>query len=324
MDFSRAVSLLGRPSTDPDVQALLASLKIIRQPSVDVDENDDDRVLSAEDWLINRQLGIELGFEARAHLLGEDDFDPNTEPMVLSQVYFYRNHPEVKPYRGRLPFSIGLDDGRTGVRAKLAAYEPTRRSYLRDTWEMPECRLTVSYVDDSARIGFVLCLLRPPAMPADADDAAVVPSIAQIARVMGKPLTDPELRLTFAPLRLEQNLEEDETGSIAALTRHLGIELRFRYLDGGRDQVLANVLFYREHEAEGARWPGQLPKGLLFDDSPEQVIHKIGRPPDHLLDEEFEGYATWHFVEYSLQVKYSAMENCVLCVQMALGATLSA
>lgn len=298
------------------MQALLASLKIIRQPSVDIDEEDDDRILSAEDWLTNRQLGMELGFEARAHLLGEDDFDPHTEPMVLSQVYFYRNHPGVKPYRGLLPFSIGLEDDRAGVRTKLAAYEPTRRSYLRDTWETPLCRLTVSYVDGGTRIGFVLCLLRPPAMPADADDAALVPSIAQIARAIGKPLADPELRLTFAPLRLEQNLMEDENGSIASFSRHHGIELRFRYIDGGREQALANVLFYREHEAQGARWPGELPRGLAFDDSPERVMQKVGRPPDHLLDEEFEGYATWHFVEYSLQVKYSTMENLVLCVQM--------
>ncbi|MEI9411969.1 MULTISPECIES: hypothetical protein [unclassified Mesorhizobium] len=325
MDLSKSVYLLGRLSTDPDVQALLDSLKIIRQPSVDIDEDGDDRILSAEDWLSNLQLGMELGFEARAHLMGEDDFDPETEPMVLSQLYFYRNHADVKPYRGRLPFSIGPDDDRNGVRAKFATYEPTRRSYLRDTWELPECRVTVSYVDDGARIGFVLCLLRPPAMPADADDAALVPSIAQIARVMAKPLTHSEVRLTFAPLRLEQNLEEDETGSVASLTRHFGIELRFRYLGGGRDQSLANVLFYREHEAEGARWPGELPKGLSFDDSPEQVTQKIGRPPDQLLDEEFEGYATWHFVEYSLKVKYSTMENYVLCVQMvAADTTLAA
>lgn len=326
MDFSRSIALLGRPSTDPDVQALLASLNIIRQPSMEIDQNtDDEPVLSAEDWLINRQLGIELGFEARAHLLGEDDFDPYKEPMLLSQMYFYGEHDEVKPYHGRMPFNIGLNDTRDAVRVKLAAYESTRRSYLRDTWEMPECRLTVSYVDNGARIGFVLCLMRPPIMPADQDDAALVPTIDQIRRVMGKPLADPEVRLTFAPLRLDQTLQEDETGSVASFTRHMGIELRFRYVDGGREQVLANALFYREHEAEGARWPGQLPKGLSFDDSPEQMMQKIGRLPDHLLDEEFEGYATWHFVEYSLQVKYSTMENYILCVQMAAaGASLAA
>ncbi|UVK44051.1 hypothetical protein BPNPMPFG_005925 [Mesorhizobium sp. AR07] len=307
------------------MQALLASLNIIRQPSIDVDESDEGPVLSAQDWLINRQLGIELGFEARAHLLGEDDFDPYNEPMLLSQVYFYLEHDEVKPYKGPLPFNIGLDEAKNTVRASLAAYESTRRSYLRDTWEMPECRLTVSYVDNGARIGFVLCLMRPPVMPADDADAALVPTIDQIARVMGKPLADPEVRLTFAPLRLDQNLEEDETGSVASFTRHIGIELRFRYPNGGRDQILANVLLYREHEVEGARWPGELPKGLLFNDSPEQVMHKVGRPPDDVLDEEFDGYATWHFVEYSLQVKYSTIENYILCVQLvATSASLAA
>lgn len=218
---------------------------------------------------------------------------------------------------GPLPFGIDHNDNRAAVRAKLIAYEVTRRSYIRDTWEMPECRLTVSYVDGGSAIGYVVCLLRAPALPADASDAALLPSLHRVIDALGKPLSDSALQLTFAPLRLEQNLQDEADGLLADFHVHSGIELHFRYLGGGRNPVLTNVLLYREHEMNGARWPGALPYDLSFDDSPEQLLRKVARPPAGHDDTDFVGYAHWDFQDYTLQVKYSTFENMILRVQLA-------
>jgi hypothetical protein len=316
MDLSGSIALLGRPSNDPAVRSLLTLLRIAREPAVTIDDKDENRIVSEQDWLINRGLGVELGFETRAHLLGDELDDPEA-PLLLSQIYFYCRHDGVEPYGGHLPFGLSPGDDRDAARAKLAPHEATRRSYLRDTWEPPECRLTVSYSAGAPGIGFVLCLLRAPAMPADAEDAALVPAIRQIGAVLGKPLSDPELRLTFAPLRLEQNLADDSAGLVANFTRHAGLELQFRQLAGGRALALTNVIFYREHEVEGARWPGGLPLDLTFEDSPDELRRKVGRAPDQTQDEAFIGYAIWHLSGCTLQVKYSTMENFILRVQLA-------
>ena len=96
MDLTPSIALLGRPSGDPGVQALLARLNIIRQPQVQIDDYDPEVVVDAQDWLLNRGLGIELGFEARAHLNGEVIDEPAIEPMLLSQIYFYVRHDGVE------------------------------------------------------------------------------------------------------------------------------------------------------------------------------------------------------------------------------------
>ncbi|AZN98825.1 hypothetical protein EJ066_17660 [Mesorhizobium sp. M9A.F.Ca.ET.002.03.1.2] len=315
MDFSGSVSLLGRPSTDTEVQALMSRLAILRQPEVALDENDGS-VLSAQDWLLNKKLGVELGFEARAHLLGQEIEDPKNEPMLLIQIYFYCEHHDVGPYRGSLPAGLVASDSRIATRDRLVEHENTRRSYVRDTWELPQFQLIVGYANGGTNIGFVSCQLRPPPMPADYDDIALIPSTPNIISALGKKLSDPQLRLMFSPLRLEQNLEGDEGGLVARFGTHLGLFLHFRYLDRGRDLVLTHVLFFREYEADGARWPGALPNGLHFDDSPEVVFRKISAEPVKHHDEDFTGDAIWIFPEYTLQVLYSTMSNCILRVQV--------
>ncbi|RUV57796.1 hypothetical protein EOA85_15140 [Mesorhizobium sp. M5C.F.Ca.IN.020.29.1.1] len=316
MDFSGAVSLLGRSSTDTEVQALMSRLAILRQPEVVLDENDGS-VLNAQDWLLNKKLGVELGFEARAHLLGQEIEDPKNEPMLLTQIYFYCERYDVGPYQGSLPAGLVASDSRISARDRLAAYESTRRSYTRDTWELPQFQLIIGYANGGMNIGFVSCQLRPPPMPADYDDAALIPSTPNIMAALGKKLSDPGLRLMFSPLRLEQNLEADDGGLVGRFDKHLGLFLHFRYMEGGRDLALTHVLFYREYEADGARWPGTLPNGLHFDDSPEVVFRKIPAEPIKHYDEEFTGEATWKFPEYTLQVLYSTMRNNILRVQVS-------
>jgi hypothetical protein len=52
-----------------------------------------------------------------------------------------------------------------------------------------------------------------------------------------------------------------------------------------------------------------MPLGLSFDDSPETMLKKVGRPPDHRLDDRFSGSAIWHFPKYSVGIYYDSMEN---------------
>jgi hypothetical protein len=318
MNPQQLVALLGRPSTDPAVERSLVGLRISRRPEVVRDEEDvDGPVVETRDWLINRRVGIEFGFEDEASFFGRSGAQYGVGPMLLTQLYFYGVHPEVKPYGGPFPLGLLADDDRQAVRKKFTKWEKTRRSYFRDTWELPAFRVTVSYVDDGKRIGFVLFMLRRPTKPLFDDDLATLPTTDQILSVLGKPLNDRALRLVFARLGVDQHLVDRGNERIADFREAFGLELQFRDRPGVMgSSVLTNALFYRDHEMNATGWPGALPLALTFDDSPEVMLLRIGLPPESLHDETFEGVALWHLPDYSIQVTYSLMENWIRSVHV--------
>ena len=216
MEASEIAVLLGRPSTDPRVETALARFGIENRPQVKIDEdNPDGPVVSVQDWVIDNASGIEFGFDDEASWRGWDEFERGRHPMLLTQIYLYGDHEDVHPYRGRLPFGIQLSDDRSAVRAKMAALEGTRRSYVRDTWEPKDFRVTVSYVDGGARIGFVLCTLREPPLPAFDYSLAPVPAIEAIIGLLGKGCNEHAFRAVFARLGFDRHLEQVRQGGAA-------------------------------------------------------------------------------------------------------------
>jgi hypothetical protein len=325
MEVSEIAVLLGRPSTDPRVEAELARFGIDDRPRVKIDELDtDSSAVAIQDWVINNALGIEFGFDAEGSWHGWGEFERGRSPMILTQIYFYGDHEDVHPYRGPLPFGLQLTDDRSAVRAKLAALEGTRRSYVRDTWEPRDFRLTVSYVDDGARIGFVLCMLREPSLPGFDYSLAPSPTIEAIIGLLGKGCNDSSFRDVFAPIGLDRHLEVVTHGGGADFRNPYGFELGFSqppFTDQHRTgapigPIFSYVMFYRERELGARGWQGTLPLGILFDDSPEVVTQKVGLPADEQADEQFTGYALWHLPNYSLHVYYSTMENLILRVRV--------
>lgn len=317
------MALLGCPATDPLVEQALAHFRIRRRPQLEWDEDDvDGPVVETRDWLINRRLGIEFGFEDEAAFLGREAGEYGLGPMLLTQLYFYCDHEGVNPYRGTLPFGLQCGDSRDSARVRLSTWEATRRSYVRDTWELEGATAIISYVDDGRRIGFVLCTLpRPPKPPAD-DGPAQLPATDEMLAVLGAPWRDARLQTLFAPLHMERYLEEQGETRIVNLRETCGLELRFEP-EGGRSEqlVFTGVRFYRDRELDARGWPGALPLDLEFNDSPEVMLQRISRPPDHRFDEMFEGHATWHLTESAVHVTYSTMFNWIVNVHvMARGA----
>lgn len=325
MEASEIADLLGHASTDPRVEAELVRFAIDDRPQVEIDEDDaDGPVVEVQDWVINNAVGIEFGFDDEASWRSWDEFERGRCPMLLTQIYFYGNHEDVQPYRGRLPFGLHLSDDRSAVRAKLAALEGTRRSYVRDTWEPRDFRMTVSYVDGGARIGFILCMLREPPLPAFDYSLAPVPTIEAIVGLFGKECNDPAFRLVFAQLGLDRYREDVRQRFAADFRKTYGFALGFskpafadqRPTGPASGPIFSHVVLYRERELEARGWQGTLPLGILFDDSPEVAMQKVGLPADEQADEQFTGYALWHLPDYSLHIYYSMMENLILRVRV--------
>lgn len=317
MQSERFIALLGEPSTSRAVEHALDLFKIRRRPQVTLDEHDvDGPIAGAQDWLKSRHAGIEFGFEEELSFRGEKATSRHhSYSMLLTQLYFYGQHPEMQPYVGGLPYGLVLSDGRQQVRSKLVRYEQTRRSYVRDTWELPECQLIVSYAEDGAKIGFVLCALRVPPS-ADTDDVITLPTIDELMHLMGHSLDDPALRKVVKPFCIDNHLHSRGSSLTALMRTEYGIELYFGGVRSMAPSALTNIILYRDREADAHGWKGALPHGLHFDDSPEVVFGKLVRPPDSKSEEDFVGYALWHLPSHSLQVKYSTMHNWILSIRI--------
>ncbi len=318
------LALLGRYDTDLLVEAALRHYAVRNRPEIEIDEEDaDGPVVGTQSWVKNSRAGIEFGFQDEAAWIGLDETEFGKHPMVLIEICFYGMHVGVRPYQDQLPFGLQLSDDRATVRTKLVRFESTRHSYIRDTWDTPEFRMTVSCADGGRCIGFVICMLREPPLPNLGYAIAPVPSVAAVVGLLGRALDDPEIHLAFDPLGLRGRIDEiTETGE-ADFRSPYGLSLDFAVPDGtnnpsAKEILLLSVTFFQEREQGARTWPGQLPYAIRFGDSPETVLQKLGRPPDIQNDNEddFSGLAKWHEPELTVSVFYDTMENRVLRVSV--------
>lgn len=317
MDAEDLLALLGRYNTDPGVEAALSYYRVRNRPVVKVDPDDaDGPVVETQTWVKNSRSGIEFGFDDEAAWIGLDETQFGKRPMLLTQIYLYGRHQGVRPYPEPLPFQLELTDERATVRRKLKAFESTRHSHVRDTWDTPQFRITVAFTEGDRGIEFILCALREPPLPPLPYALAPVPAIEVFAELLGCPVSDPRLRRVFDPLGLEDRIEElKDMGEVDFLVPY-GFTLGFSSPLGvkkpeWRQRVLSSVTFYQERELDARAWPGELPYGIQFDDSPETAITKVGRPPDVQDDDDFGGYALWHQPTFGFHIFYNSMENRV-------------
>ena len=319
------LGLLGRHDTDPLVEAALSYYGVRNRPEVTVDESDPDGpVVETQSWVKNSRVGIEFGFDDEAAWIGLDETEFGKRPMLLTQIYLFGEHHAARPYLQPLPFGLELSDDRMTIRKKLQALESTRHSYVRDTWDAPGFRMTVAFTPGDRSIRFVLCQLREPPLPPLGYALAPVPAAATLIGLLDRPLDDAAVQSAFEPLGLQNQLAAIEESGEGDFRIPYGLTLGFsapRNATGSeqRQKVLSHLTLYRERELDARRWPGDLPCGIVFDDSPEAATRKVGRPPDKQLDDEedsFSGYALWHEPRFSLHIFYSTIENRIFRVSL--------
>lgn len=324
MDADALVKILGLHSTDSRVEASLRAYGVMRRPELRIDPADaDGPVVQSQDWVSNLAVGIEFGFQEEGGYMGLDQVDRGVGPMVLTEIYFYGERPGTRPYPHPLPFGLSLADGRDTARARLDPLLPGRRSYIRDTWDTPAFRMTASYSEDGARIDFLVCMLRLEAPEPFEAATAPLPSVATLAGLLGKRMNDPALRQVLVPLGLDRQTLDSSGEQVVDFRRTYGFRLTCRKAPGATRGTPATLLLHgielmRAGELESRGWRGELPRGIVFDDSPEAALAKIGRPPNHQSDQDFAGQAFWSMERLGLLVVYSTMENVVLRVSLLM------
>jgi hypothetical protein len=305
------------------VEATFVQLQTLRRPELDSEDRD-----SLRDWVLVRRKGVELGFVDAVFFEAGERWRRRRKgvPLILSQVYFYTKRDDIDTFTGKLPFKLDWSDTREQVQKKLQAYESTRRSYLKDVWDVPGYRMTVDYKEDRQSMDSIVCQILAKPWP---EDGRLQPSlgVADWLLLFGLPVASPHLRQRFRPLDLTRRLAESGDEYEADFLFECGLELYF--VESGKlklskkpapthrtDLVLGAVSFFRSRELDARQWTGQLPFELSFDDTQAIALKKPGRPPDEQKDEQFSGYAVWHFPDFSLKVLYNNVENHLLRVTL--------
>jgi hypothetical protein len=256
---------------DGRVDAALKTLGTVATPSLDEDDPDQHY-----DWVLIRKKGVELGFADAAYFAGRPRMLWRHEGLILNQITFYSNTREgVSAFTGELPHGLAMTDSRASVRAKLAAFEGTRRSYLTDCWNIDNYRLIVAYRPQDSGLDSVHIKL--PIAPLD-DTLRRQPDLDIWAwpKLFGHAASSEALRTALAPLDVLGRIKEDDDEHEVDFIDECGLTLYFEKAGKLRDVASAGrskglvfgaVKFYRARDLDARQYGGELPFGLTFDDS---------------------------------------------------------
>lgn len=87
------------------------------------------------------------------------------------------------------------------------------------------------------------------------------------------------------------------------------------------DPLLRSVTFHRQRDQDGLGWDGELPAGLDFEDSPEDLFRKLNDAPVQQADSALTGHAFWNLKDYTLHVLYSNVDNRLIRVKVSAPVT---
>jgi hypothetical protein len=314
MDADALLQFLGLPVSDQGVLGALALLARGMLPELDPDDDD-----SFVDWVSVNEIGLEFGFEDEAYVKAKPPEQRRQSPLILSQLYFYGDTPTTRAFPFALPLGLSLQDDRSAIRSKLAAFDGTRRSYIRDAWNLPAYDLTVAYRAGDSRVESVLCHLRYAPWPTPPDDVSGW-THERFVQLFGTRWSDPVLRSGLEPFDIERSIGEIRSEHEADYRTTHGVELVFsdtEVLAAAKNRksgglAFSAVRFYASRVFDACQWPGPLPFGLSFDDSQRELVEKIGSRPEQHEDETLTGMASWQFDTFDLNVEYSNVENRIL------------
>ncbi|MBB3195361.1 hypothetical protein [Roseateles terrae] len=308
LNSERLLSYLGLSSEMLEDKLLWSELNTLDRP-----RHPESGEISYYDWVLVRRKGLELGFVDSEYNAGAARFRWGHGHMTLAQLYLYSGHADVQRFHGAMPFGLRWEDGRTQARAHLSEFESSRHSHLTDAWDVPGYRLTVVYSDDGTSIVRVVCRRLPD--PLDPTTAMPPPPLQDLLQALGESVANPSFASIW-PLGSWSRQHTAEARDEGEVDLNPACGLTLKTESDGIDPVLRSVTFHRNRDQEGSGWRGELPAGLAFEDSPEQLFHKLNIAPLQQADTALTGYGVWDLPDFTLHVLYSNVDNRLIRVKV--------
>lgn len=327
--------LLGRGWDDPVLQRLLSAWP--DRPYID-DESIERAVENGRLSLFNLDLGVYLFFADEPSFMARFGVGKSGGAITVCRVVLFgQYHMEVERYRGRL--FAGLDTT-CGIDAWVEALGRPEWTHQIGPTVRKARWLSRGVVVDVSFTSYGECLLvslmpelSPEALGSRSETAerhAGLLSPDGVLASLGSPLSSPDLKEAFRSVMYEAKLHEASSHGEMDFSETDGFELygapaKTLQLDRpinapGATLCLSGARYRHDLDFKSIQWQGPLPFGITFDDGPDTVLAKVGRPPDSESRDEMEGFHRWTFQSHDLHVLYSLAEDHVYRVTL-LGRT---
>lgn len=297
-DSDVIVGLVGKTFADPEVAALWQRLDVPWLPKVEPP--------ARQDWV---SVGnVEFGFEEFAyfHDVAIDG------PPVLEQVCFYA--PRGVAITRIMPAPFGLEYGvdRAQARRAIEGRAAQRRLALRDVYEFEAFTVVLAY-DSEEVLESVLVLGRR-----GEHASRVVPPMdfVELHSYFGRPWYDEMLRTRFYSLSdSEHSVKQIKRHNTCDLVREAGLKLIFKKTEA--TWALIGCEIYRARVRDAATWHGDLPAGIDFTDSANDVTRKLGSEPEREFTEGLQGHAAWTRNGLRLVIVFDHIVNLIASITVA-------
>jgi hypothetical protein len=300
VDSNELARLVGKTLADETLRDAFARLQIPWLPQIQPPAHND--------WLTFGN--VEFGFEDYAYFHALDG--AGNQPPVLEQVCFYAPRGESA---ARIPPPMNLEYGlrRAQVRQLLDGTSPTRRLRKRDVYEYAEFRLVAAY-DPAEGLDSVLILATGRG---ERPSAAQPPlGFTELRSYFDRPWHDPALRSRLYPLaESEAELGQIKYHGICDLVKRAGLRLLFHRV--AETSVLIGAEIFRSRVHDAAKWEGDLPFGLAFTDSVDDISRKVGSAPVSEDEKDLEGDAMWSIDGFRLVVVFDLILNLIATITLA-------
>lgn len=323
--------LLGRGWDDPVLQRLLSAWP--DRPYID-DESIDKAVENGRLSLFNLELGVYLFFTDEPSFMARFGLGKSGGAITVCRVVLFgQYHDEVERYRGRLFAELDTSSAFHAWADVLGRPEWTHQiagTVRKARWHHQGVVVDVSFTSTGECL---LVSLTPPFSPEAAEARAEsverhgeLPSPDGVLASLGLPLISPSLKDAFASVMYEARLHEASSHGEMDFSETDGFELYVapaNALQLGRkidappvSLCLSGARYRHDLDFKSVQWQGPLPFGITFDDGPDTVLAKVGRPADSESRDEMEGFHRWRFPSHDLHVLYSLAEDHVYRVTL--------
>lgn len=207
------------------------------------------------------------------------------------------------------------------VRARMEQTRAPLRWRRRDTWGFSAFDFSVDYGDGAGGFSYAMAILRPAVPQPDPEILARCPAMVDFADILGHSVSDNLLDKTLARTGYARAMQMmDPARALSDLSHDMGLELEFGVVPGVSGLALDRVTLLGDRRLGTRVWPGELPRGLRFGSSWQEIVAAAGREPEVISEQDFLLTAFWRSGHLVIEAEYSTMINALLAMSLVYGA----
>lgn len=299
------IQCLGKDNLNANLQALFKQLNIDDITPFEIGDSDQNAYFNIE----RLEYGYEICLIDKNYFLGEEDSKWFDGQYIFGGVYLCADdYDDVITHFEELPYGLKFYDTREMVLQKMANINAiAKHSKISDSWYIDEYFINTDYNDDGKLTRLSIFLREKPLIK----KAKATPNLDFLLSYLGKTL-DQTFWDAWKNIITKKQIKEAKEYNWFKFDLSDKIGMDFRVNSAPNDTlVLHQIDIYGNRMYNSPTWQGELPFGIHFNDSPNELYEKINQESYSSDENLYDSYSTWDFDDYFLTVKYYNFGNYI-------------